>query len=72
MTADTLDCCHCGDVAVTSETGRFGEGDADRCETCGIPGQVIVDEPDDDGNASAHWYESEDGRCNQADCSECK
>jgi uncharacterized protein CbrC (UPF0167 family) len=62
-----LDCDHCGDVAVESPKGIFHEDMADKCVSCGYPGQVHVD----DGNA--YWSTSQEfwTYCEKDDCTEC-
>ena len=47
MGSATLECPHCGDVAVESSTGLFYEGDADRCQSCGVSGAVFLDDDED-------------------------
>lgn len=64
----TLECPHCGGIAIERVSGVFGDGDGDECEDCGFPGHVSIDE--DDGpwwNAS----ESKDALCARAVCVEC-
>jgi hypothetical protein len=63
-----LECNHCGDVAVESPKGLFHEDMADKCVSCGFPGQVHVDEGD------AHWASNQDDwhvRCEKDKCEEC-
>jgi hypothetical protein len=57
-----LFCDHCGGNAITSVTGMFWDGEGERCESCGFPGQVSADE---DG---AYWVEADEGNCNRPDC----
>lgn len=67
-TATDLCCDHCGDVAVESPTGIFHEDMADKCVSCGFPGQAHVDEGD------AYWSSDRDNwcaRCESDNCSEC-
>lgn len=78
MRPATLECDHCGGAAITSTNGLFGEGDSDRCDECGFPGHVSVDESgneDDDGDPiyTATWLSSIDAGdvCTSCVCSEC-
>lgn len=74
----TLECGHCGGAAVSEQRDLFHEGMADRCEECGYPGQVIVDDiGDGDGDEEtgeptgvAHWSTSERPgvRCRRPNC----
>jgi len=75
---DYLPCDHCGDTAVQGKPGRNGlvlfcEGDADRCESCGIPGNISVDEWDEesDGVGTAYFSVDEAGHCTDPNCTEC-
>lgn len=77
-----LECDHCGGVAVESKDGLFGEGDADRCQSCGIAGHITVEENDCDGDCaednctcntayfSPHDWD-ENAWCNRSDCEDC-
>lgn len=67
-----LECDHCGDVAIESPTGLFGDGDGGKCTTCGFPGVVSIDDAGDD--ATAWWNTSQEpgARCDLADCEECR
>jgi hypothetical protein len=70
MSDEALICNHCGCEAVYARRdGAFYEGDADRCWTCGFPGDVTVDEDE-----VAHWSESddEDDSCTRAVCNDCR
>lgn len=63
-----LCCDHCGDAAVESRTGIFYEGMAEKCASCGHPGQVHADEAD------VYWSINQDdwhARCERGDCREC-
>lgn len=62
-----LECDHCGDVAVESPMGIFHEDMADKCASCGFPGQVHVSEGD------AYWSSQDDWhvRCENGECAEC-
>jgi hypothetical protein len=75
LRAATLECDHCGGVAIESSTGLFGEGDSDRCDTCGMPGHVSVDEAyeDEDSPGLASWsVRDEDGAvCRDLACEQC-
>lgn len=68
-----LECDHCGGEAVTSATGLFSEDMATKCDSCGFPGSVHIDDQDE-ANVTAWWGCSEDAAavCNQADCAECE
>lgn len=70
-----LECDHCGGDACTSDArGLFHEGMADRCETCGFPGRVVIDGHDDDPDENTpSWCISArlDARCTQLGCEEC-
>ena len=69
----TLDCSHCGDVAIESPDGLFGEDDGEACMTCGHPGHVNGEESDEEGEDTGHayWAASDEGRCKVAECEEC-
>jgi hypothetical protein len=73
MTESTLECGHCGGVAIESADGQFQQDD-DRngqgCQTCGMYGMVEVGEEDDDGYATAYWSHADDleHKCKLADC----
>ena len=77
MSPFTLACDHCGGAAITSPNGLFSEQNSDRCESCGYPGGVVIDESgeDDDGETvyAATWVSStEPGDvCDACVCSEC-
>lgn len=63
-----LCCDHCGNVAVESPKGIFHEDMADKCVSCGFPGQVHVNEGD------AYWSSNQDDwhvRCEKDKCEEC-
>lgn len=62
-----LECDHCGDVAVESATGIFHEDMADKCESCGHPGQVNV------GESDCCWLPSDSATdfCANNACDEC-
>ncbi len=73
----TLECDHCGGVAIESDrNGLFTDGDGERCDTCGHPGHVSVDEAyeDEDNTGYASWALSDDAGATCADpvCSECE
>ncbi len=69
---ESLDCDHCGGDAITSETGLFTGGQVERCDDCGFPGCVYVDDEDLDG-VTAYWRCSDEpgAKCNDRDCREC-
>ena len=70
--SDHLTCDHCGDVAIESADGLFRDGDGGPCLSCGMPGQVTVDEYEDP--PTAYWTPSEwdeSAWCNRADCEDC-
>lgn len=50
----SLTCDHCDGPAMTSSNGLFTEQTTWQCETCGIPGAVLID--DDAENPLARWY----------------
>lgn len=66
-----LECDHCGGAAVTREDDLYSEGMAVKCEECGFPGRVSIDDANDD--AEAYWLCSDDAlaTCNRDDCDEC-
>lgn len=74
-----LECSHCGDVAIESADGLFGEDDGDACLSCGMPGRVSVEEDESDydegdriGTASWLTDDGEDSYCTRPDCEECR
>jgi predicted RNA-binding Zn-ribbon protein involved in translation (DUF1610 family) len=69
----SLDCPHCGGAAVWSKANLFGDGDADRCDACGIPGVVdVTDEgPGHEDENTARFVPESGGRCRQHGCPEC-
>ncbi len=68
---DYLSCDHCGDEAVSSKTDLFAEGDADRCQVCGFPGRISVDDFEEPYTATFILDEFDDSRCNDPDCTDC-
>ncbi len=73
-TAVTLECPHCGGVAIESPDGMFGDGDGEACMTCGFPGHVSIDDADEE-NVTADWSPrdwDENARCTEDDCEECR
>lgn len=71
----TLECNHCGDVAVESdEKGLFWEDMADRCVSCGMPGHVSLDDwREYEAPAACSWTVDDDlGVCTRPDCEECR
>jgi hypothetical protein len=67
-----LECDHCGDVAIESATGLFGDGDGEACLSCGMPGCVSIDDAGDIEDNVAYWRCDDEARCTLADCSECR
>jgi hypothetical protein len=72
-----LECNHCGNIAFTTRDVRdgvpwFTDGDGEKCDHCGMPGHVSVDEPDPD-EASVSWVDVQESGvyCERADCEEC-
>ena len=66
MSPFTLSCDHCGGAAITSPDGLFSEQSSDRCEACGYPGGVVLEESDTIrtrgvGNITEESGEDEDG-----------
>lgn len=65
----SLECGHCGDMAIESPHGLFYEDQGEKCATCGFPGHVTVEEN------SAEWTLSDWGPdpavCKRPDCDEC-
>ena len=70
---DSLSCDHCGDDAIESPDGLFGDGDGEACMSCGFPGWVAVDGDDYDEDASVHWQLSDDDAavCRDLGCDSC-
>ena len=54
-----LECGYCGDDAIESEDGLFEDGAGGACKSCGFPGQVSLDDGDEE-NIVAYWHVSED------------
>ncbi len=76
--SNTLECDHCGGIAITSDAyGLFTDGDGERCDSCGFPGSVCVeDAPDaDDGPVlgEAWWNVGQEANdvCSDMACTEC-
>lgn len=65
-----LECDHCGDEAITSADNLFIDGDGGKCEACGFPGHVSVDDYDEP--AVAYWRcdEGEGSFCSDLKCSD--
>jgi hypothetical protein len=62
-----LHCDHCGGTShVADDDGCFTQDTVADCITCGMPGMVEINE-----SGNAYWKDDEDGKCNQANCSEC-
>lgn len=70
---NTLDCDHCGDTAIESDHGLFGEDDGEKCMSCGYPGSVRIEENFGDGPETAYWSSYDDGnsKCNNHSCEDC-
>lgn len=62
----SLDCEHCGDVAVISAQNMYWDGDFARCLSCGHPGQIHADE-----TAYFTIADEETDWCDREDCAEC-
>ena len=64
----TLECGHCGGVAITSPNGWFWDGAGGRCLECGHPGHVSCD-----GEEPPYWHVHEGALdfCAAHDCDEC-
>src|ERR1700734_4045424 len=46
-----IDCNHCGGHAISNSTDRFVDGEGERCNDCGFPGHVSIDDDEEgDGN----------------------
>jgi hypothetical protein len=70
----SLECSHCGDVAIDHEDNVYTDSEGDQCASCGFPGHVVVDwEPGYDDEATAYWSLSDrsDAVCSHASCEEC-
>lgn len=72
-----LECNHCGSIAFTSRDYRdgvywFTDGDGEACDSCGMPGSVVVDEPDPD-DAVVYWSDDDSPTafCTRPDCEDC-
>jgi hypothetical protein len=62
-----LHCDQCGGPShVADDDGLFAPDTMADCITCGMPGMVEINE-----SGNAYWKDDEDGKCNQANCSEC-
>jgi hypothetical protein len=68
---EKLTCDHCGGDAITSPNGLFYDGQGEKCDECGMPGHVSVDDSDFD-DATASWVYDDEARCTRPDCEECK
>ena len=73
---DSLECDHCGDVAVWADKeGMFHDNSdwvgGDRCLSCGIAGHISFDDQSED--EPVYWLSSDDpkDRCNQKNCDAC-
>ncbi len=78
---DGLVCDHCGGTAIEFNPpawpGHFWhlhDGDGERCDECGWPGHVSVDDDGFENEATAYWVTNDwdDGlKCRTADCEDC-
>lgn len=78
---DGLMCDHCGGEAIQfkppAHPGHFWhlfDGDGDRCDECGFPGHVSVDDGGYEEDSTARWAMSDwddDAKCARAECEEC-
>ena len=69
-TEPSLECDHCGDVAIYGDKkGMFTDGAGGACVSCGFPGQVSCD-----AETEPYWMTGDDDadRCNRGDCEDCK
>jgi len=72
MSPFTLACDHCGGAAITSPNGLFNGRSSDRCESCGYPGVVVVEESGDTVYSATWVSGTEPGDvCDACVCSEC-
>ena len=77
---DGLMCDHCGGEAIQfkppahhTDYWHLHDGDGEKCDECGFPGHVSVDDGDPE-EPRAYWVVNEwdDGlKCNQPDCVDC-
>lgn len=71
----SLDCSHCGDVAIESASGLFRDGDGVACMSCGHPGHVSVDEDEGAEDEVTVWavarWRLGSGPCDHTWCDEC-
>jgi hypothetical protein len=67
-----LECDHCGCEAIgCDDQGMFQDGDGDKCDFCGFPGQVSADGGDDDEGGYAYWSMrdwDDEAHCTLSDC----
>lgn len=72
----TLDCDHCGGVAIESPDGKFGDDEGERCASCGFPGSIVVSGcEDDEGEPEpAYWSTSDKttDKCTRPGCEDCE
>lgn len=71
-----LECDHCGGTAITSLYGDFHEGQGQRCETCRMPGSVMLTETydaDDNEVVQASWVcrLMVGDYCDEPNCDDC-
>ena len=76
-----LECDHCGDTAIDFHPPRhpggrwlLDDGEGGRCESCGFPGRVSVDDAGDEADNLATWSINdwdEEAKCARFDCEEC-
>lgn len=77
---DGLECDHCGDVAIEFKPPRhpgdfwhLNDGDGGRCESCGFPGSVGINDGGYGEDNVAYWLTADydEARCRRPDCEEC-
>ena len=76
-----LECDHCGDVAIEFKPpaypGHFWhlhDGDGGKCDSCGFPGHVSVDDAGEEEDNIASWMVNdwdEGLKCRRPDCPDC-
>jgi len=67
----SLECPHCGGEAIRTEKALFYDGDGGKCQECGFPGHVSIDNAEEP--ATAWWNASEEpgAVCEDHTCIEC-
>ncbi len=74
------ECNHCGGEAIQFKKPRWPgdmwhlyDGDGEKCDECGWPGSVSVDDTDEGPVADWRTNDWDEGlKCNAADCEECR